>query len=337
MKWLRRGSIVLVVLIALLAAAAVLTALRTPRPVGFQVTQTSDARGRPFAIAVWYPTDAHPWPTTIAVTGLMNVASNAPVAGRNLPLVVISHGNGGAGAGHADLAMALANAGYIVAAPTHPGDNFRDQSAVGSATFFSDRTQQLHATVDHLLGTWQGHGHIDAARIGAFGFSMGGFSVLTAAGAQPDLRIIASYCAGTPAMVCDGLRHFKSPLLTAGAPAASAPIPADARIRAAVVAAPGLEFTMAGHALDDVRVPVQMWSGGQDANVADSSTIRQGLGSRVDFHAVPGANHFAFMAPCALLRPSPICSDLAGFDRQAFHDSMNASVVAFFDKHMARR
>lgn len=337
MKWLRRGTLVIALLIASLWVASVLTALRTPRPVGFQVTQASDARGRPIAIDVWYPTDARPWPTTIAVTGLMNVASDAPVAGRNLPLVVLSHGNGGAGVAHADLAMALASAGYIVAAPTHPGDNFRDQSAVGSATFFSDRTQQLRATVDHLLGTWQDHGHIDAARIGAFGFSMGGFSVLTVAGARPDLRIIASHCASTPAMVCDGLRHVQSPLLTAGAPAASAAIPADARIRAVVVAAPGLDFTMAGHALDDVRVPVQMWSGTQDANVVDSSTIREGLGSRVDFHAVPGANHFAFMAPCALIRPSPICSDLAGFDRKAFHESMNASVVAFFDKHLATR
>jgi predicted dienelactone hydrolase len=42
--------------------------------------------------------------------------------------VVISHGNGGDDLTHIDTAMALANAGYVVAALTHTGDNPRDQS-----------------------------------------------------------------------------------------------------------------------------------------------------------------------------------------------------------------
>ncbi|MCK7495223.1 MAG: hypothetical protein MZW92_32090 [Comamonadaceae bacterium] len=61
----------------------------------------------------------------------MEVARNAPVAGGGLPLVVVSHGNGGGPQSHADLALALASAGYVVAAPMHTGDNFFDQSAAG--------------------------------------------------------------------------------------------------------------------------------------------------------------------------------------------------------------
>jgi predicted dienelactone hydrolase len=113
----------------------------------------------------------------------MDVAANGPISGRDLPLVVISHGNGGGLGSHADLALALAAAGYVVAAPMHPGDNYADQNVVGSVSWLSGRNQQLRATVDYLLNDWQGHDRIDPQRVGAFGFSAGGFTVLTAVGA----------------------------------------------------------------------------------------------------------------------------------------------------------
>ena len=104
-------------------------------------------------------------------------------------MVVISHGNGGGPASHVDIALALASAGYVVAAPMHSGDNFADQSAVGSVSWLSGRTIELHETIDYMLRDWQGHDHISPEHIGAFGYSAGGFTVLTAVGAQPDLRI----------------------------------------------------------------------------------------------------------------------------------------------------
>jgi predicted dienelactone hydrolase len=256
-----------------------------------------------------------------------------------LPLVVISHGNGGGPFGHADLALALANAGYVVAAPMHTGDNYADQSAVGSPAFFSGRTRQLRATVDHMLKTWPAHGQIDPARIGAFGFSMGGFTVLTAVGAQPDLRIVPKHCADAPEFACKVLRQARSPFLSAGAPASD--FEPDRRIKAAVVAAPGFGFTMARTEPDAVRVPVQLWSADKDDSVpyaTNAGMVRAALGSGVEFHAVRGAGHFSFMAPCTILAPRlPICAEQGQFDRRAFHESMNASVVAFFDKNIKSR
>lgn len=90
-------------------------------------------------------------------------------------MVVISHGNGGGLQSHADLALALASAGYVVAAPMHAGDNFADQSAAGAATLYSGRTRQFRVTVEHMLTRWHGRDRIDPERIGAFGFSAGGF------------------------------------------------------------------------------------------------------------------------------------------------------------------
>jgi predicted dienelactone hydrolase len=237
-KWFRWVSIVIVTLIGGLIGYAMLTALGTEHPVGFQIIQATDEDGQPFTVGVWYPTQEQPWPTTLLSLVLMNVARDAPVSGSDLPLVVISHGNGGGPASHADVALALANAGYIVVAPMHAGDNYADQSAFGSATWLSGRTLEVHATPDYMLNNWQGHDHIDPDRIGAFGFSAGGFTVLTAVGAQPDLSIVAKHCADSAEFVCDLLHVAKSPMLDTSMPTIEGAFLPDLRIKAAVVAAP---------------------------------------------------------------------------------------------------
>ncbi|MFN8446637.1 MAG: prolyl oligopeptidase family serine peptidase [Caldilineaceae bacterium] len=337
MKWFRRIVIVLITLLGGLVSYALLTALRTERPVGFQITRATDTDGHPFALGVWYPTQSRPWPTTLLGTMLMNVARNAPISGQDLPLVVISHGNGGGPASHVDLALALANAGYVVAAPMHSGDNYADQSAFGSVSWLVRRTSEVHATIDYMLDQWQGHDHINAERIGAFGFSAGGFTVLTAIGAQPDLRIIASHCAELPEFVCNLLSQVKSPLLNADTPTLGAAFLPDARIKAAVVAAPGFGFTLVPHGLDPIRVPIQLWGADDDRNVpyaTNTKLVHEALSSRVEFHSVANAGHFSFLTPCGLLAPPELCSDQEGFDRKAFHMEMNASVIAFFEKNM---
>ena len=120
---------------------------------------------------------------------------DAPVAGERLPLILISHGHGGSYAGHVDTAIALANAGYVVAALTHTGDNWRDTSL---ATALWERPRQLKRLDDYMLGAWPDHARIDPDRIGAFGFSAGGFTVLAAAGGEPDLSAMTEHCRAHP-------------------------------------------------------------------------------------------------------------------------------------------
>jgi predicted dienelactone hydrolase len=337
MRWFRWGFIVLTTLVCGFVGYALLTALRTERPVGFQITRTTDTDGHPFAVGIWYPTQAQPWPTTLLGTVLMDVAQNAPISGDDLPLVVISHGNGGGPASHADLALALADAGYIVAAPMHTGDNYADQRAFGSVFWLYRRTSELHATIDYMLTQWQGQDRINAERIGAFGFSAGGFTVLTAIGAQPDLRIIAKHCAELPEFVCNLLSAVKSPLLNANTPALGTAFLPDARIKAAVVAAPGLGFTLVPNGLDSIRVPIQLWAADSDSNVpyaTNTKLVREALSSRVEFHSVADASHFSFLTPCGLLASPELCADQPEFDRKAFHMDMNASVITFFEKNL---
>jgi predicted dienelactone hydrolase len=337
-QWITGSITAIGLVLVALAGAALWSAHRSERAVGLQVVRASNSLGKPFAIAIWYPTSARPLPTTLLGLTLVDVARDGPVQGERLPLVVLSHGNGGGPGSHVDLALALADAGYVVAAPAHAGDNFEDSSGLSSATFWTHRSHELRVTLDTLLNSWPGRGQLDPTRIGAFGFSAGGFTVLTAVGGQPDLRVIASHCATQPEFVCDVLRAGNSPLLKTSTETADG-FAADRRIRAVVLVAPGLGFTFANGGLANVVVPVQIWSGAQDrvTPYASNCAIVLGeLGGRVEARSVPGAGHTSFLAPCGLLRPPALCQDEDGFDRAGFHRQMNAEVVSFFNRALAR-
>jgi len=336
-KWIYGSIAVIGLLLVALEGAALWTAQRTNRPVGFQVGRATSALGSPFAITVWYPTSARSLPTTLLGVTLITAARDGPVHGERLPLVVLSHGNGGGPGSHVDLALALADAGYVVAAPAHAGDNFEDGSGMSTPMFWSNRNQELRGTLDYLLNSWPGRSHIDPARIGAYGFSAGGFTVLTAVGGRPDLRLISSHCATHPEFVCDVLRAGNSALVRDNAETVDV-FAADKRIRAVVLAAPGLGFTFAKGGLSNVAVPVQLWTGEKDRvtpYASNAAIIRGELGEHVEAHSVPHAGHLSFLAPCRLLRPPALCRDEDGFDRAEFHRRMNADVVDFFNRALA--
>ncbi len=339
MNWLYLVFTLLIILVSSVVGIAFITALRTEHPVGFQVGFTTSSNGPRFPIGILYPTQGQPRPTTLLGPILLNVARDAPVIGGNLPLVVFSHGNGGGIQSHADLALALANAGYIVAIPQHTGDNYSDQSAFGTKSWLSQRSDEYRATIDYMLNDWPGHEQIDATRVGAFGFSAGGFTVLTAIGAQPDLRLLAKHCVETPEFVCDLLRQINSPLLNSDSLAINPVFSPDPRIKAAVIAAPGLVFTMVPNGLQDIHVPIQLWHGDRDNNVPYATNIQpilNVLDPFVEFHSIDGAGHFSFLIPCGLLAPREICAEQGSFDRKSFHKDMNASVIKFLEKNMEK-
>ena len=94
---------------------------------GFEQIMVPDPSGAPLEVGIWYPSKDS---ATSQRLGLFEqtVANGGAVAGRSLPLIVMSHGTGGSFEGHYDTALALAEAGFVVAAVTHTGDNYRDEA-----------------------------------------------------------------------------------------------------------------------------------------------------------------------------------------------------------------
>jgi predicted dienelactone hydrolase len=320
----------------LMAAIIVLVALvATPvlaADVGFEEVRIANGAQPPLTAGIWYPTDAPATPHSLGNVS-QTVAPDAPIAGDRLPLVVMSHGGAGWYGGHYDTALALAHAGFVVAAVSHAGDTFDDQSQVLQLWH---RPEQLHGLIDYMLDEWRWHGRLDAARVGAFGFSNGGFTVLVAAGGIPDLAEIAPYCEADPDHdLCAALKH-------AGVdPRLGADIPAgawvhDSRIRAVVIAAPAFGFAFSRAGLASVHAPIQLWRAADDRHQPHpyyDEAVRANLPRAPEYHVVAHAGHYDFLPPCdaRLSRKRPeVCNSQPGFDRAAFHEQFNADVVRFF-------
>jgi predicted dienelactone hydrolase len=341
LKIVRSIALALALLFACATAWLLHAAIYPSRPVGFQILGVADGQHAVIPVAIYYPTTARPLPLTLAGMNLIDVAKDGAVSGQGLPLVVISHGSGGTPFSHVDLALALAQQGFVVAAPMHPGDNYADQSAVGSARWLPDRTHQLHATIDFMLGSWEGHERIDPRRVGAFGFSAGGFTVLAAAGAEPDRGRIGRHCAKTDEFACRLLRETKSPLLKlTDVPSGIDSFDHDARIKAVVAVAPGLGFAFTRDGLTHLTVPLQLWTGTADETVptaTNAGAIRLAMGPAAELHEVKGASHYSFLAPCRLFGPPQLCNDSRGFDRDQTHAEMNARIEDFFAHSLLSR
>lgn len=300
---------------------------------GFQHGFAADPDGKPLEIGIWYPSQAMAQPMAMGPT-TMNVAVNGIVQGKDLPLVVISHGTGSSFLSHFDTAIALADAGFVVAAVSHAGDNYADQSRSADVM---DRPRQISRVIDHMLSTWDGHAMIDPARIGMFGYSAGGFTTLVDIGGIPDFSKVGPECRQYPGdfacqLIAKSGGNLAVPLTSRTARAA------DPRIKAAVVAAPALGFTFSPDGLKNVKVPVQLWRAENDALLPHpryAEAVRLALPETPDYHVVANAGHYDFLVPCssALASIAPaICTSAVGFDRAAFHASFNAAVVSFLNK-----
>ena len=320
----------------LIAAAFFWASLAPALAVGFETVTVPDPGNPPIFVGIWYPSEAAAAPERISLD-MATVADGGAVAGAHLHLIIMSHGQGGGFAGHVDTAMALAKAGFVVAALTHTGDNFKDGSRVLAIW---DRVRQLRLTTDWLLQDWTGHTFLDPTRIGVFGFSAGGFTALVDAGGVPDLSLIAPHCAKYPAeFTCHLIAQAK------GAAAAMPVAPKDAwvhdpRVKAVVIAAPALGFTFGKQGLVGVRSPVQLWRGADDTTLPQpfyAQAVADALSQRADYHIVPGAQHLDFLSPCDAFKAKTvpgICQSAPGFDRAAFHAGFNAAVVDFFRAHL---
>jgi predicted dienelactone hydrolase len=333
-------------LLAMMLAGVLMVAAGQAGAVGFQSAMAPDPEDKPLDIGIWYPSDA-PVPSQPNSPFRQALALEGAVTGNHLPLIVISHGAGGWLGGHADTALALAEAGFVVVAVTHSGDNGDDESYPASR-WMIDRPRHISRVLDYMLADWSGHERIDASRIGIFGFSAGAYTALVSIGGTPDLGKAAAHCMGDnpDELACQlGMtRDFDTPAV------ATRPASVwvhDPRIRAAVLAAVGLGFAFDTKGLADVSIPTQLWAASDDRNVpyaSNTEIVRRSLPVPPDFHMVEGAGHFAFRPPCnpQLKSAMPkiwamVCVDPPGFDRAAFHRTFNGEVVEFFRKQLPIR
>jgi predicted dienelactone hydrolase len=313
------------------AYAVVLCCLGSPaRAAGIQLLASDPS----LAGAIWYPCAGEPKdvrlgdlapPADIELTGV----KDCPVTGAKLPLIIFSHGRGGWFGGHHDTAEALVDAGFVVAAINHPGDNGNDSSRRNTLSLWASRPADMVRLLDFMLNGWKDRAAIDPARIGFFGFSSGGYTGLVLAGANPDTQRVAARCTEKTG-ACEELHN--------GAILPS--LPHDARIKAAVLADAALTTAFTQEGLKGIQIPLQIWRselGGYGVDAGGTARVSGILPGNPEIHVV-SAGHYAFLAPCSpqLATAIPrICTDVpTSFDRAAFHRDFDASVVRFFRERL---
>lgn len=311
--------------------------------VGFQpITIADPVGGGDMPGLVFYPSDEASRVTRRGPYEL-HASPGTAIAKGAKPLVVISHGHGGSSLGHHDMAVHLAEHGFIVATVEHPKDNFHDTSGMGAVEVLVGRPVQIKSTISALLA--DSRWNIDAERIGVAGFSAGGYTALMSVGAVPQFARFTGYCAKEPQdiEVCGPIIHSKpEDNIDARLAARQADMdtwgkPADPRVKATFVMAPlSLLFDKKG--LSKIRVPVFLYYAEADTVLLpqyNTLHISPFIETLSGIKMIPKAGHYVFLSPCstALKEEAPlICNDPAGVDRVAEHRRLNADALAFFSK-----
>ncbi len=179
-------------------------------------------------------------------------------AGKNYPLVLISHGYPGNRFLLSHLAGNIASKGYVVASIDHPDSTYRNKAAFGSTLvnrsldqlFVLDQIAKLSTDNSSFL-----NGLVDANNTGLIGYSMGGYgAVITAGGGVTQASV--DYAWGGP---LGTLGIHKSGSETHNA------LP-DARIKTAIAFAPwGMNFGFwSDETLKGIKTPMMFVAGSQD-------------------------------------------------------------------------
>jgi predicted dienelactone hydrolase len=326
----------------------------------FTVDRPYDWRGantRGLITTIWYPAESGSmekaqWigPPDNPLFQAGRAAPDARLVGSpgQFPLIVLSHGTGGSALMMAWIGTVLASHGYIAAAVNHPGNNGVDGYTPQGFLTWWERARDLSVVIDHMLADPAFGSRIDAHRLGAAGFSLGGYTMIEIAGGITDPSAFEAFCNSPRAdNICKSPPEFPDlsgqfDKLTRSDPAFQAALRhagdsyRDSRVRAVFAMAPALGPAFTASSLEKIAIPVEIVAGDHDENVPIASSARFFAahipGAR--FTIFPGGvGHYVFLDSCTdqgrKIRPL-LCSDAPGVDRDAIHTKTAELALSFF-------
>jgi predicted dienelactone hydrolase len=279
----------------------------------------------------------------------LQAAPNAAPAQGNGRLVVMSHGSGGAPWTLTDLARQFVAAGFVVAFPSHLGDDYRSMSDVGPVSW-RRRPQEVSRAIDSVAADKRFAAILQMDRVGMYGMSAGGHTALSLAGGRWSPSALRDHCEAHLAedfASCVGLAtQLKGDFTDGIKKAVSMQVIryklSDAnwythdepRIQAVVAEVPfSVDFDP--KSLASPRVPLGIVRAGQDRWLTPrfhSNALLQACKTCVLVADVPSAGHGSFMSPQPTRlggAAADLLSDPPGFDR-AVVPQTHARIVAFF-------
>src|SRR5262245_25455058 len=348
-RWCGRRAAVVALSHFLLVVALALFATAAQAAVGLTEIAGTEGDG---IVTVYYPSAAEAQSVKQGRFDFQLARDGAPRRG-NGRLIVISHGSGGAPWVHADLARVLVDDGFVVAMPTHRGDNYADHSTPGPGSW-QRRPGEVSRAID-VVGQDPRFGPLlKLDRVGMYGFSAGGHTALSLAGGRwsparltehceshisEDFQTCVGLAARLNGNVLDGLKttialwviryRFRD---------ATWRTHSDSRIAAVVAACPfAADFDMASLAAP--RVPLALVTAPRDMWLIPrfhGERVLQACSACERLADIPNAGHGALLSP---LPPNlsgllgDLLNDPPGFDRGVLPD-INRKIAVYFRKHL---
>jgi len=295
---------------------------KLPFSAGIREAQITDkVIGKPVRLVIWYPTRAKE-NTARFGTIVFKAARDTQPAKGSFPLVAVSHGTGGSQFHHHDTALYLARRGHVVVVLSHPEDNFDNHDRLDRWSTWTGRPRQLSLAIDAVLADRSLGSRIDQNRIAAIGYSIGGHTVLVAAGgvAQPSalithcrrVRQVTTMCPSDGPLVRDDGSKLPPP---------------DRRIRSVVALAPVAAF-FGREAFKNYRAKTLIYRAGNDEGLPyphHAAWLMKILPAKSLYKVANdgGGGHEIFLAP------DPGNAEWDFVVHTAFHRRMNAEIHAF--------
>jgi len=332
---------------AAISAVMLAGAAAAEDPVGVrQIVAPSEARGGDLDVTVWYPAQAGGVPVMLGDSVFFQgtpALRDAPIAAGKFPLILLSHGAGLAGNPQAVswIATPLAREGFVVAAPTHPGNSGKNRSAAETMKIWL-RPSDLTATLDAMERDSFFKTHLDSDQVGALGLSMGGNTALAIAGARIDPQRLAGYCDTDlrNASLCQWVRQSGVDLHALDLQSAGRDNQ-DRRIRFAMAIDPAPIDIFAFKSFSEIAIPVELVNLGRPGKIpatADASQAAKAI-AQAHYATIGDASHFSMFAAC---KPGaseiaeteeigdPICMDGGGRSRYEIHAQLIEMTTAAF-------
>ena len=265
-----------------------------------------------FPSYVMYPTTTPSEKISIGPFSL-NATKDTLINGKNLPMIIISHGSGGNLLGYLTIAEFLSKRGFVVVMIEHYKNNKNDNEYEDKLQNFEIRPRHISLTIDTIASNEKFKNQIDKEKIVIIGHSMGGYTALAVAGGEPFTK--------------DRIKVKTTK---------------DEQIKAIILLAPATGFYKYENSLDKVKTPVLFFSAEKDYLTKPKEhkeLVENQLShnKNVIFEIVKNAGHFSFLSPFpkSMERPDfPPSTDPEGFDRKKFHKELNKKIYEFLKNNL---
>ncbi|MDO6430785.1 hypothetical protein Q4E93_09305 [Flavitalea sp. BT771] len=303
-------------------------------------------RHRPVITEVWYPTEDTLQPADNGFSAFTRkpTVRNGRVPAGKWPLVMLSHGTGAGRLTLEWLAQALAENGFIVAAVDHYGNTYDNKIPLEFLKPW-ERPLDISVALTELLKDNDFQPYIDQRKIGAIGFSFGGFTVIALAGGEVNYTTLINYFKTTGRKELElpefpGLaKYLDDTALTAGVK--RAPALKDSRIKAFFAISPALGpgFTTKQQ-FKNIADPVYI-TGSQSDSIAPAKTNARHfhqLISNSGYYEFSGkTGHYVMLGEAIdeVKKEGPtLFVDDPTVNRHAVHLKVDSLAVEFFKKNL---